>query len=398
MIGGIALDIQTLIEKRAARWQEAKNFLDEHTGADGKISAEDAATYERMESEIADLGKNIERFERQAAMDLKMAAPTSQPVLNNPKTSAMKTGRVSDEYRQSALTALRTNFKRVNNILQESVAVDGGYLVPAEWDARLIQKLEEENVMRQLGTVITTSGEHKINIPATQPTAYWVAEGGTITASNITYDQRVLDAHKAAIEVIVTNELLNDTAYDIETQIIDQSTKKLAAVEEDAFINGDGSGKPTGLLTTLTADSTTLVTTAGNIIATDDVIDLVYALKRPYRKNAAFLLNDATLAIIRKLKDANQAYIWQPSYQAGEPDRLLGYPVYTSAYFPTVAAGKPVIAFGDFSYYNIGDRGTRSFQELRELHAPQWSTGFLMVERVDGVLLLNEAVRVLKIK
>lgn len=394
------MDIQTLIEKRANRWQEAKTFLNERTGADGKISAEDAATYERMESEIADLSKNIERFERQAAMDLKMAAPTSQPILNNPKTSAMKTGRASDEYKQATLIALRSNLKQVSNLLQESVAADGGYLVPAEWDSRLIQALEEENVMRQLGTVITTSGEHKINILATQPTAYWVAEGGSITPSSATYGQKVLDAHKVAAEVIVTNELLSDNAYDIETQIIDQSARALANAEEDAFLNGAESdtGKPTGLLTTATADSTTVKTTTGNSIATDDVIDLVYALKRPYRKNAAFLLNDATLAIIRKLKDANQAYIWQPSYQAGEPDRLLGYPVYTSAYFPTVEAGKPAVAFGDFSYYNIGDRGTRSFQELRELHAPQWSTGFLMVERVDGVLTLPEAVRVLKIK
>nr|DAO88235.1 MAG TPA: Major capsid protein [Caudoviricetes sp.] len=125
---------------------------------------------------------------------------------------------------------------------------------------------------------------------------------------------------------------------------------------------------------------------------------LVYSLKRPYRKNAAFIVNDQTLASIRKLKDANGAYFWQPSYQMGEPDRLLGYPVCSSAYMPAVAAGKTVIAFGDYSYYNIGDRGTRALQELKELFAGNGMVGYVMKERVDGKLVLEEAVQTLKMK
>ena len=88
----------------------------------------------------------------------------------------------------------------------------------------------------------------------------------------------------------------------------------------------------------------------------------------------------------------------QPSLQAGEPDRLFGYEVYTSPYVPTIAAGKPVIAFGDFSYYNIGDRGTRSFAELKELYAGNGMVGFVAKERVDGKLILPEAVQILKMK
>ena len=125
---------------------------------------------------------------------------------------------------------------------------------------------------------------------------------------------------------------------------------------------------------------------------------LVYSLKRPYRKNASFIVNDQTLASIRKLKDANGAYFWQPSYQMGEPDRLLGYPVYSSAYMPAVEAGKTVIAFGDYSYYNIGDRGTRALQELKELFAGNGMVGYVMKERVDGKLVLEEAVQTLKMK
>ena len=109
-------------------------------------------------------------------------------------------------------------------------------------------------------------------------------------------------------------------------------------------------------------------------------------------------MNDQTIAALRKLKDNNGAYLWQPSLQAGEVDRLFGYEVYTSPYVPIIAAGKSVIAFGDFSYYNIGDRGTRSFAELKELYAGNGMVGFVAKERVDGKLILPEAVQILKMK
>ena len=118
-------------------------------------------------------------------------------------------------------------------------------------------------------------------------------------------------------------------------------------------------------------------------------------MKRPYRKKASFIVNDNTLAAIRKLKDTTQNYLWSPSFEAGEPDRLLGYPIFTSAYMPTLQADSAVMAFGDFSYYNIGDRGVREFQELRELFAGNDMTGYLMKERVDAILVLPEAVQVL---
>ena len=138
------------------------------------------------------------------------------------------------------------------------------------------------------------------------------------------------------------------------------------------------------------------MTLSGTTIKADDIISLIYALKRPYRRNASFILNDATLAAIRKLKDNNGAYLWQPSYQAGEPDRICGYVAHTSPYAPVLEAGKPVMAFGDYSYYNIGDRGTRTLQELRELFAGNGMVGYVMKERVDGLLVLPEAVQIMQ--
>ena len=388
-------NVMELRKKRAQLWEGAKAFLDSHQDKDGKLSAEDAAAYDKMEADVVALGKDIERLERQAAIDVEMARPTTEPIVNKPAAVVPeKKGRAADEYRQAMIAAIRSNFRNVSNVLQEGVDADGGYLVPEEMDSRLIDVLTEENIMRNLGTKITTSGERKINIAATKPAASWIEEGGALSFGDATFDQIIMDAYKLHVAIKVTEELLYDNAFNLESYIIQQFGKAISNAEEDAFLNGDGNHKPTGLLTS----AATGVTTAGATITADELISLVYSLKRPYRKNAAFIINDQTLSVIRKLKDANQAYIWQPSYQAGEPDRLLGYALHTSPYMPTIAAGKAVIAFGDYSYYNIGDRGTRSLQELKELFAGNGMVGFVMKERVDGKLVLPEAVQTLKIK
>lgn len=391
--------ILELREKRAKAWEAAKAFLDTKRNDSGLLSAEDAATYDKMEADVVALGKEIDRLERQAALDAELNKPVNSPITGKPgvpRGEGPKTGRASDEYRKAMLDALRCNFKRVSNVLEEGVDANGGYLVPDEYDRRLIDGLTESNVMRSLATTITTSGEHKINIAATKPAASWIEEGGALTFGDATFDQILLDAHKLHVAIKVTEELLYDNAFDLEGYILDQFSKALGNAEEDAFLNGDGVGKPLGIFAA-SGGGQIGVTTAGQTIVADEIINLVYALKRPYRKNAVFITNDQTLSIVRKLKDDTAAYIWQPSYQAGEPDRLLGYPVYTSPYVPTLAAEKPVIAFGDFSYYNIGDRGTRSFAELKELFAGNGMVGFVAKERVDGKLVLPEAVQIMKV-
>lgn len=387
------MTILELREKRSKAWNAAKAFLDSHRTEKGTLTAEDDAAYTKMEQEINDLGKEIARLERQEQMEAELNKPVNTPLTSKPagREAEKKTGRASDEYRKAMLDAFRSNFKRVDNVLQEGVDADGGYLVPEEYDRRLIDTLSEENIMRSLATTITTSGEHKINIAATKPAAAWIEEGGALTFGDATFSQILLDAHKLHVAIKVTEELLYDNAFNLEGYILDQFGKALGNAEEDAFLNGDGTGKPLGLFAA--AGGGTIAGTLTAAIKSDDMLDLVYALKRPYRKSASFILNDQTLSALRKLKDNNGAYIWQPSYQAGEPDRILGYAVHTSAYAPTDA-----IAFGDYSYYNIGDRGSRSFSELRELFAGNGMIGYVAKERVDGKLILPEAVQILKLK
>ncbi|WP_294143871.1 phage major capsid protein [uncultured Clostridium sp.] len=388
------MTILELREKRSKAWDAAKAFLDSHRSEKGILSAEDDATYTKMEQEISDLGKEITRLERQEQMEAELNKPVNKPLTSKPgmgKEPKEKTGRASEDYKKAMLDALRSNFKRVDNILQEGVDADGGFLVPDEYDHRLIDVLDEENIVRSLATKITTSGEHKINIAATKPAASWIEEGGALTFGDATFDQILMDAHKLHVAIKVTEELLYDNAFGLENYIITQFGKALANAEEDAFLNGDGTGKPLGIFAATGGGVVEETLTAA--IKSDDMLSLVYALKRPYRKNASFIMNDKTLASLRKLKDNNGSYIWQPSYQAGEPDRILGYAVHTSAYAPEDA-----IAFGDYKYYNIGDRGTRSFKQLNELFAGNGMIGYVAKERVDGKLVLPEAVQILKLK
>ncbi len=386
-------------EKRNKAWEAAKAFVETKRDKDGLLSEEDAKTYAEMEQKVKDMGIEIERMQAMEDMEAELNKPVNTPITHKPVTDNpenKKTGRASDEYKKAMMSALRSNFRNVSNVLQEGVDADGGYLVPEEYDSRLIDVLTEENVFRGLATTITTSGERKINIAATKPAAAWIDEGETLTFGDATFSQINLDAHKLHVAVKVTEELLYDNAFNLENHIIDMFAKALSNAEEDAFLNGDGVGKPLGIFAENGGAELGVIAASANAITADEIINLVYSLKRPYRKRAKFLMNDQTIAVIRKLKDGNGNYLWQPSAQAGEPDRLFGYEVITSPYAPTIEAGKPIIAFGDFSYYNIGDRGTRSFAELKELFAGNGMVGFVAKERVDGKLVLPEAIKTLK--
>ena len=388
------MNINELREKRAKAWETTKSFLESHRTDKGTITAEDENTYNNMMADIDGLGKEIKRLEKQELLDKELAKAVNVPITGKPgfggQEEKLKPVRARNGYAKDLIKAMRSNFKQVTNLLQEGVDADGGYLVPEEYDKRIIDTLEEENIMRKLGTKITTSGQHKINIAAAKPAAAWIEEGGALTFGDAKFAQTLLDAHKLHVAIKITEELLYDNAFNLEGYIIDQFGRAMANAEEDAFLNGDGTGKPLGLFAE--SGGGTVAQTLTAAIKSDDVLDLVYALKRPYRKNAKFIMNDRTLLSLRKLKDNNGNYMWQPSYQAGEPDKLLGYSIFTSAYAPAAA-----IAFGDMSYYNIGDRGTRSIAELRELFAGNGMIAYVAKERVDGKLVLGEAVQIMQL-
>ena len=393
--------ILALREKRANLWNETKAYLESHRAEDGTVSAEDNATYEKMEADVVALGKEIDRLERQAAIDREMDQPTASPLVSRPVApSAKKQGRASDEYRNAFWGMIRNRnlTPGVMNDLQIGTDTEGGYLVPDEFEHTLVQGLEEENVLRSLCTVIqTSSGDRKIPIVTAHGTASWVDEEDPIPTSDETFGQISIGAHKVATMIKVSDELLQDSVFNLESYIATEFARRIGAAEEEAFITGNGTGKPTGLLHA-TNGAGTGVTTTGNTPTADEIFDLVHSIKSVYRRKAVFLLNDSTLKAIRKLKDGQGQYLWQPGLKEGQPDMLLNYRIATSPFMPEIDAGNKVILFGDFKSYWIADRQGRSFQRLNELYAATGQVGFRATQRVDGRLVLAEAMKCLAVK
>lgn len=392
--------ILELREKRAKAWDAAKAFLDTKRGVDGLLAAEDVATYEKMEADVVNLGKEIDRLERQAALDAELSKPVNTPITGKPAAPSgeEKTGRATAEYRKSFWNAMRAKLPshEIMNALQIGTDSEGGYLVPDEFERTLVEALEEQNIFRTLAHVIqTSSGDRKIPVVASKGTASWVDEEGAIPESDDSFGQVSIGAYKLGTMIKVSEELLADSVFDLEAYISREFARRIGNKEEEAFFTGDGTGKPTGVLESAEIGVSAAAAAA---ITADEVFDLYYSLKAPYRKSSVFLMNDSTVKALRKLKDNNGQYLWQPSLTANTPDTLMGRPVYTSAYMPALEASAKGILFGDLSYYWVADRQGRAFKRLGELFAPTGQVGFLATQRVDGKLILPEAVKILQQK
>jgi len=393
--------ILELREKRAKAWEAAKAFLDGKRGSDGLLSPEDTATYEKMEADVVALGKEIERLERQAAIDLELSKPTNAPITNKPaSTGENKTGRATDEYKRAFWNVMRgRRTADIQNALQIGEDSEGGYLVPDEFERTLVEALEEENIFRQLANVITTSsGDRKIPVVASKGMASWVDEEGQIPESDDSFGQVSIGAFKLATMIKVSEELLNDSVFNLESYIAREFARRIGNKEEEAFFVGDGAGKPLGILAAAGGGQVGVTTAGATAITLDEILDLFYSLKSPYRRNAVFVMNDATVKAIRKLKDSTGQYLWQPSIKEATPDTILNRPLYTSAYMPAIEAGAKTVVFGDFGYYWVADRQGRVFKRLNELYAATGQVGFMATQRVDGKLVLPEAIKVLQQK
>ncbi len=398
--------ILELREKRAKSWEAAKAFLDTKRGTDGIVSAEDTATYEKMEADVVALGKEIDRLEKQEALDRELSKPLNTPLTGKPIFQGMesKGGRASAEYQKAFWNAMRTRSGEgldpvIKNALQIGTDTEGGYLVPDEFERTLIEALDEENIFRKLANVISTSsGDRKIPVVASKGTASWIDEEGAIPESDDSFGQVSIGAYKLGTMIKVSEELLNDSVFNLENYIAREFARRIGNKEEDAFFTGDGSGKPTGILAASGGAQIGVTAASATAISIDEILDLFYSLKSPYRNKSVFVMNDATIKAIRKLKDGQGQYIWQPSLQAGTPDTILNRPVYTSSYVPTIAASAKSIIFGDFGYYWVADRQGRVFKRLNELYAATGQVGFVATQRVDGKLILPEAIKVLQQK
>ena len=279
--------------------------------------------------------------------------------------------------------------------LREGTDSAGGFLVPDEFEKKIVSALGEKNVLRGLARVITTHNTVKIAKAVGAGHAYWVPEEGPYPETSTAFDQIVLGAHKLGTMVCVSDELLEDSAFDIEEFIAKSFAERLATTEEDGFLYGDGNSKPLGLMHQI---EKTIITENAGEITPGDLVDLQHSIPTQYRDNVVFLMSDATFRDLYKTKSAFERNIWEGDYTKARPLKLLGRRVIICNAMDAAGDDLPKILYGDFSQYVIGDREHRSVKRLNEIYARHGMVGFMVTQRVDAVLMDKKAIAGLKMR
>ena len=379
-----------LKQDRAKLIKKQRKLVENAEEEDRTLNSEEKKKFNRMDEEIDELEERIENVKKTREREKRLVEKELDKETKN------KDG--NKEYKKIFNKALREGRAALNReetrALQEDTDSEGGYLVPTSFANSIMQALEERNVMRRIATVSSTQSEKKIPVAADSGQAGWIDEEGSYPSADPSFSQKAVDAYKAGTIIKASEELLYDNTYNLEGYIQSRFVRRIGDLEEAAFINGDSAtSNPTGFLQDAEVGVTASATDA---VTADELIELFYSASKPYRRNARWLLKDAVAKSIRKLKDNNGNYLWQPGLQAGQPDVLLGKPVETAADMPDMATANKPIAFGDFSYYEIFDRQGIFVQRLNELYAENGQVGFRAYKRTDGLLMLAEAIQALE--
>jgi HK97 family phage major capsid protein len=275
--------------------------------------------------------------------------------------------------------------------LSKLTAAAGNNTVPTTFYDQLIAHLiETSSVLRAGVTILNTDSGETIQVPKTtgHSTAAIVAEAASIGVSDPAFGQASLGSYKYGVLVQVSRELVDDTGVDLEGYLAMETGRALGNAFGADLITGNGTAKPRGILADTTLGVTTGTGVAG-VPSADNVLDLYYSVIAPYRNspNAAYLMKDTTLAALRKVKDTTGQYLWQPSLQAGEPDRFGGVPVLTDPFMPATAVTAKSVVFGDFSRYFVRLVGGIRFERSDEYAFGNDLITFRALLRGDGALM-----------
>lgn len=390
------MNIGDIIEERANLITEMRSILDSAESEERDLTAEERQEYDRREVRVQELEGDIRRHEQaQRAEDLDIRAVTGEP----PEAPESQTpDRGSEEYRDAFDAYARgeelTTEQR--STLNVGTDADGGFAVPEFWTS-LYEGLREFGIIRDLATVITTEMGGDLHVPRVAAAAAVPAltpEAAAIADDAEAFDEAVIGAYKYARITKASEEVVQDVLFDVPSFVGRRLGEDLALATGAAYANGTGAGQPQGLF----AGATETFTLAANgAIAADEVIDLVYSVSAPYRRNGVFVCNDSTIAAVRKLKDANDQYLWQVSIQSGEPDRLLGYPVHPDSHVASLggATGARVIGFGNVARaFTIRDVQGVTIKFLDQLYAGNDQVGWRGKLRTSSAVIDVNAFKV----
>ncbi|MFE2559891.1 phage major capsid protein [Streptomyces sp. NPDC059352] len=361
--------IKRLHEQRGKLWEQTKALLDTAEAEKRDLTAEEEQTYQRLNGEIDAIDTRAKDLAA-AEQRTKDADETFRQLLEKEPAPEARGSAADQELKRvrdwltgasgsrSLDVAPDKSLPLDQRTLSKLTAAAGANTVPISFYNRLVQHMIETSGVLAAGpTVLRTATGEQLQIPKTtahSASAGIVAEAGTLAANEPTFGQVSLDAYKYGFLLQVSHELANDTAVDLLGYLAMQAGRALGNGFGTHLVTGDGSSKPNGVLTASTLGKTGAVSVAG-APGGDDLIDLFYSIIAPYRQSGScgWLMRDATVAAIRKLKDSTGQYLWQPGLQAGSPDTILGKPVRTDPNVPAVALGAKSILFGDFSTYFV---------------------------------------------
>ena len=396
-----------LKQQSAAKVTAQRKILDKAEEENRDLTADEQSKYEQIEADFTSLQNRIKRLEeadsKKEFMDKTpdqagglhlidgIGDPSARPLASKEYKNAFFNG-----YARKGRNGLE-HAPKMLNALETGVDSEGGYLVPEEWAAELMRLMADVSVVRGLASTITTASDRNIPVSTARATFGWHDEEAPTPEGQPVFGNVVIGAHKGGGIIKVSEELLQDSAYDIAGTLSADAADEFNEMEESAFLTGDGVGKPTGLFNT-TAVAGQSVTgyqgaaSAAPVVTFEDTIETYYSLKKGYRSNASWILGDGIEKMMRKIKDSDGQYIWQPSVALDKPNTLHGRPIANSDFAPAPAVNAKSIIFGDISYYRIVDRLSRVMQRLNELYAENGQIGFRFIKRLDGKLTRADAI------
>lgn len=390
--------IKQLTEKRQNIWSQTKELLDKAADEKRDLTAEEQEQYERLSTDMSELRQRIDSVtstmeENRAAEEALAKAVGTGEQRKDPEAPDLEArlrSFLKGEARAVSISAadMREPWKRA---LTKGTATAGGNTVPTSFYDQLVQHMVDASGLLQAGpTILNTDGGETLEVPITTShgAAAMVAEAGTLAGTDPTFGKRTLGAYKYGQLIKVSSELADDTGVDLEGYIADVAGRNVGLALAAHLMGGTGTNQPTGILTTATAGKTGAGSVGGAFEA-DDLIDLFFSVIAPYRnsRSAAWVVRDATLAGVRKLKDGDGRYLFAPAATFGAPDTLLGKPIYTDPNVPAVAAGAKSVIFGDISRYFVRLAGGVRFERSTDFAFDSDEVAFRAIIRGDGLLV-----------
>lgn len=392
------MPIGDLIEERANLVTEQRGILDKAGEEKRELTSEETQEFDRIDKRVDEVTAEVRRHEKaqeHEGLDIRaIAAERAAPEDGGAEERTLT--RDSDEYRDAlnAYAGKRELSAEQRSTLKVGSDEEGGFAVPEEWGA-LHESLREFGTIRGLAEVVTTETGASFHIPYVKTDAEdpkIVKENETTPDDADEFGEKLVGAFKYARMTLASEEMVQDALFDVAGFVGRRLGFQLGRVTNKGYVGGTGSEQPEGLIAKATVGLPGVSKTTGP--TGDNLIDLEHSIIRPYRANGSWLMADQTLAIVRKLKDKNEQYLWQPSIQLGEPDRILGYPVYSDPDIEAIGSKKVVVGFGDVKRaYFIRDCLGVTIRVLTERYADKGQVAWRGVLRTDGRIIDQNAFK-----